>query len=63
MATERRKTKMGRPPLPEGKARSVQIIFRAEPGLYEKIAAAAKQAGKPMATWIRDTLDALLRRH
>jgi len=63
MATRRCRTKMGRPPLPEGKARSVQIIFRAEPGLHERVAAAAKQAGKPLATWIHDTLDVLLRRH
>jgi len=52
---------MGRPRLPAGVARSVKIIFRVEPGLHERIVAAADRAGKPMATWIRDTLDSLLR--
>jgi predicted HicB family RNase H-like nuclease len=55
------KARMGRPPLPEGKARTVQIIFRAEPSLYESIAAAARREGKPVATWIRDVLATLLR--
>jgi hypothetical protein len=52
--------KAGRPPLPADKARSVRIIFRAELALYERIRGAAEQAGKPAATWIRDTLTDLL---
>jgi predicted HicB family RNase H-like nuclease len=58
---KRRKSKMGRPPLPAGQARSVKVFFRAEPALYEKLAAAAKGEGKAVGTWIHDTLEALLR--
>jgi predicted HicB family RNase H-like nuclease len=54
-------TRMGRPPFPEGKAKSEQIVFRAEPGLCEQIRAAAKREGKGLATWIRDTLAQLLK--
>lgn len=52
---------MGRPRLPAGEARSMKIIFRVEPDLHKRIVGAAKEAGRPMATWIRDTLEALLR--
>jgi predicted HicB family RNase H-like nuclease len=62
MSAKRKKAKLGRPPKPAGQARSVQIIFRAEPGLHKSIAKAAKEAGKPLASWIHDTLETLLRR-
>lgn len=58
---KRQKSKMGRPPLPAGQARSVRVFFRTEPALYEKLAATAKREGKPVATWIHDTLAQLLK--
>ncbi len=54
------KSRMGRPPMPEGQAKNRKVFFRAEPGFYAKLEAAAKQAGKPVATWIHDTLKVLL---
>lgn len=51
----------GRPFLPKDKARSVQLVFRVEPALHKKILKAAKREGKPLATWVRDTLTELLR--
>jgi predicted HicB family RNase H-like nuclease len=55
------KSRMGRPPMPEGQAKSRKVFFRAEPPFYAKLEAAAKQAGKPVATWIHDTLAQLLK--
>ncbi len=54
------KTKMGRPPLPKGKVKDTQLVFRVDPSLRRKIVRAAKRAHKPMATWIRDMLTELL---
>jgi hypothetical protein len=51
----------GRKPLPEGQAKTCKVFFRAEPPFYAKLEAAAKQAGKPVATWIHDTLVQLLK--
>ena len=47
--------------MPKHKAKSRKVFFRAEPPFYAKLEAAAKQAGKPLATWIHDTLEDLLR--
>jgi|GEM_PF-1585136 len=52
--------RMGRPPLPAGKARTERIIFRVEPSLRSRIVAAAKKAGKSPTAWIRDILINLL---
>ena len=57
---KKKPTCVGRPRFPEGQAKSEQIVFRAEPGLCEKMRAAAKRENKPLAPWIRDTLKALL---
>ena len=54
-------SRMGRPPFPKGKAKSTQLVFRVEPALHKKILKAAKQEGKPLAVWVRDTLSELLR--
>ncbi len=56
-----RENKMGRPPLPASMARSRKVFFRAEPGLYRRLVAAARREGKPVGTWIRDALAELLR--
>lgn len=62
MSTPRKqRAQVGRPRLPADEVRSVKILFRVEPGLHERIVEAADRAGKPMATWIRETLEALLR--
>jgi predicted HicB family RNase H-like nuclease len=60
MKRSRAKSRMGRPPFPAGQAKSRKVFFRAEPGLYEKLAAAAERQGKPVSTWIHDTLEVLL---
>jgi predicted HicB family RNase H-like nuclease len=46
--------------MPASQAKSRKVFFRAEPPFYAKLEAAAQQAGKPVATWIHDTLEALL---
>jgi predicted HicB family RNase H-like nuclease len=56
----KQKTRMGRPRFPKGKAKSAQHLIRFEPALYEKMQAAARREGKPLATWIRDTLKTVL---
>lgn len=54
-------SRMGRPPLPKGKAKSTQLLFRVQPALHKKILKTAKREGKPLATWVRDTLAELLK--
>lgn len=56
----KRKPGAGRKPLPEGQAKSRKVFFRAEPAFYARLEVAAKQAGKPVATWIHDTLADLI---
>lgn len=56
----KRKPGAGRKPLPEGQAKSRKVFFRAEPPFYDRLKAAADRTGKPLATWIHDTLEALL---
>jgi len=60
MRRTKSKSRMGRPPFPVGQAKSRKVFFRAEPVLYEKMTVAAKRDGKPVATWIHDTLKALV---
>jgi len=52
---------MGRPPLPKGKVKDVQLCFRVQPALYRKILEVAKRERKTLAGWVRDTLAGLLR--
>ena len=59
--SKRKRKGPGRPFLPEGKAKSVQLVFRVEPALHKKIQKAAKREAKPLAAWVRDTLAELLR--
>jgi len=56
----KRKSPAGRKPLPEDRAKSRKVFFRAEPPFYARLEAAAQRAGKPLATWIHDTLEAFL---
>lgn len=48
--------RMGRPPLPKGQRKSVQLVFRVDPALHKRILKAAKREGKPLAAWVRATL-------
>ena len=54
------KSPAGRHPLPEDQAKSRKVFFRAEPPFYAQLEAAAQRAGQPVATWIHDTLKALV---
>jgi len=57
---KKRKPGPGRNPLPKDVALSRKVFFRVEPPFYAKLEAAAKRAGKPLATWIHNTLAELL---
>lgn len=46
--------KMGRPPLPKGQSKDIQIGVRFKPADHEPISKAAKAAGKTPAEWIRN---------
>ncbi|MCL5280494.1 MAG: hypothetical protein M1376_11370 [Planctomycetes bacterium] len=59
--SKQKKSRMGRPCFPAGKAKSIQFAVRVEPALYDKMRAAARREGKGLATWARDTLEELLR--
>jgi len=47
---------MGRPPLPKDQLKSVKVFFRATPAFHKALLKAAKRQGKPLATYISDTL-------
>ncbi|MHC4520306.1 MAG: toxin-antitoxin system HicB family antitoxin [Planctomycetota bacterium] len=51
---------MGRPPLAKAKRKSVKVFFRTTPSFHKTLVNAAKQEGKPLATYISDTLEELL---
>lgn len=51
-----RPSRMGRPPLPKGRAKDIQLCFRVQPALYTALLKAANRADRPLAAWIRDTL-------
>ncbi len=57
---KKKATKMGRRPMAEGKAKSIQLTFRVKPALCEKIGKAAKRDGKTLAAWVRDILTEIL---
>jgi predicted HicB family RNase H-like nuclease len=54
-------SRMGRPRFPAGKAKTKPVFVRLTPALYEAWSEAAKREGKPLATWMRDTLAQLLK--
>ncbi len=58
--SKQKRTGPGRPCLSKAKKKSVQIVFRVKPALHRKILKAAKNQGKPMAKWVRDTLEEIL---
>ena len=57
-----KKKRMGRPPLPESERRSVKVFFRATPAFHKALLRAAKQEGKPLATWITETLVGIIKK-
>jgi predicted HicB family RNase H-like nuclease len=49
-------SRMGRPPLPKGAKKDRCVLVRLTPALHAAMTRAAKRGGKPLATWMRDTL-------
>jgi uncharacterized protein (DUF1778 family) len=54
--------KRGRPPLPENRRKGERIEFRAEPHERAAYEAAAQAAGLERSEWMRDRLNAAVRR-
>lgn len=52
---------MGRPPMAKAERKSAKIFFRATPAFHKVLLKAARQEGKPLATYIGDTLEELLK--
>jgi hypothetical protein len=61
MGKRKKTTRMGRPPFPEGKAKTRAVLVRLTPAEHKAMSKAAKRVGKHLATWMRDTLGELLR--
>lgn len=51
-----KRAKMGRPTLPEGKARAVVFTVRLSPEELESLRAAATRLGQPVTQWARESL-------
>ena len=51
-----KKTTVGRPKLPKGEAKSLMLRARVSPEEFHAVERAAKDAGKPLAEWIRKRL-------
>jgi hypothetical protein len=51
-----KRTKLGRPPLPEGDARGARLYCRLLPSEVDEIERAAQAAKKEKSTWIREAL-------
>ena len=56
MSAAKKKPRMGRPPLPEGQARTIGFTVRITEAEQEVLATAAARAGKPVAKWARAAL-------
>lgn len=54
--TQKQKTSIGRPKLPEMEARTVFISTRLSVGENEQIKAAIQRSGKNKSDWMRDAL-------
>jgi hypothetical protein len=57
----KKKTKMGRPPLPKGASRQGRLFCRLLASEVAEIDAAARAAKTPKSVWIRETLLAAAR--
>ena len=53
---KKHKARMGRPPKGPQDRRSMVVLLRLTPGEYRRLAGAAKVAGLPLATFIRNLL-------
>jgi predicted HicB family RNase H-like nuclease len=47
---------MGRPPLPDGKAKDIVFTLRLSESERDALATAAKRAAKPVTQWAREAL-------
>jgi predicted HicB family RNase H-like nuclease len=61
MNTRKKKTRMGRPCFPAGKAKTKPVLIRLTPAMHKMMSEAAKRAGKPLTTWLRDSAAQLLK--
>jgi predicted HicB family RNase H-like nuclease len=59
--SKQKTSRMGRPRFPAGKAKTKPVLVRLTPAWHKVITEAARREGKPLATWIRDTLTEILR--
>jgi hypothetical protein len=50
------KKRRGRPPKSSGKAKSISVLLRLDPGEKQGFQAAAEAAGAPLAVWMRERL-------
>jgi predicted HicB family RNase H-like nuclease len=57
---EKKRSRMGRPPLPKAQCKSIRIAFRVTPGLNRALVRAAKREGKPLGRYISEALQAML---
>lgn len=51
-----KKIKMGRPPLPKGQVKDVQMVIRLTPVFHKALCAAAKRADRCVTHYVRDVL-------
>jgi predicted HicB family RNase H-like nuclease len=57
----KKKKRMGRPPLPKAKRRSVRLSFRMTAALHKAVLEAAKREGKSVGKYVTDAVEASLR--
>ena len=57
VATKRKRSGPGRPPLPKGEAQTELVRLRVQPKTKRRWERAAKRAGMALSEWIRQTLD------
>lgn len=56
MGKVKKKTRMGRPPLPKGQVQDKLVVIRLTPAFHRTVCRAAKKAGKCLTHFVRDTL-------
>lgn len=56
MSKAKKKTRMGRPPLAKGQVKDMLVVVRLTPAFHKALCRAAKEAGKCLTHYVRDTL-------
>lgn len=56
-----RKPKVGRPKMPKGEAKDIVLQSRVQEIEKKAYQRAAREAGKDLSTWIRETLNAAIK--